>query len=142
MVTLLSDPRVQSAEFLGQLCTSTMAIYPDQKPVLPWVGYLVERGGEFVGACAFKSLPVNGEVEIAYFTFPGYEGQGVATHMAKHLIEIAHHNGVSRVKAQTLPEKNASVKILVKLDFTLLGTVIHPEDGEVWDWCKGTAGCQ
>lgn len=131
---LLSDPRVKDSAFLTQVCTSTIAIYPDQQPILPWVGYLAESEGVFVGACAFKSLPQNSEVEIAYFTFPECEGKGVATHMAEWLIEIANQNGIHRVTAQTLPEKNASTHILEKLKFIFVGVVDHPEDGKVWEW--------
>lgn len=131
---ILSDNRVQNSEFLKQLCTSTIAMYPNQLPMLPWVGYLAEKNGVFVGTCAYKSSPENGEVEIAYFTFPEYEGQGVATIMAQWLINIANQHGVSCVKAQTLPEKNASVRILERLNFVFVGSVDHPEDGKVWEW--------
>ena len=131
---ILSDNRVQNSEFLKQLCTSTIAMYPNQLPMLPWVGYLAEKNGVFVGTCAYKSSPENGEVEIAYFTFPEYEGQGVATLMAQWLINIANQHGVSCVKAQTLPEKNASVRILETLNFVFVGSVDHPEDGKVWEW--------
>jgi [ribosomal protein S5]-alanine N-acetyltransferase len=131
---ILSDNRVQNSEFLKQLCTSTIAMYPNQLPMLPWVGYLAEKNGVFVGTCAYKSSPENGEVEIAYFTFPEYEGQGVATLMAQWLINIANQHGVSCVKAQTLPEKNASVRILERLNFVFVGSVDHPEDGKVWEW--------
>ena len=131
---ILSDNRVQNSEFLKQLCTSTIAMYPNQLPMLPWVGYLAEKNGVIVGTCAFKSSPENGEVEIAYFTFPEYEGQGVATLMAQWMLNIANQHGVSCVKAQTLPEKNASVRILERLNFVFVGSVDHPEDGKVWEW--------
>ncbi len=38
------------------------------------------------------------------------------------------------MRAQTLPEKNASTRILEKLGFSFMGPVQHPEDGEVWEW--------
>ncbi len=131
---LLSGPRIQGSEFLQDLCTSTLAMYPQDLPPLPWVGYLAEQEGEFVGTCAYKSPPVSGEVEIAYFTFPGYEGRGIATRMAQHLIDLAVKSGATSIKAQTLPEENASTRILKKLGFTFVGSVSHPEDGEVWEW--------
>ncbi|PUA29095.1 MAG: hypothetical protein B0W54_00295 [Cellvibrio sp. 79] len=131
---LVNSSRVASSDFLTQICTATLAIYPDSGPVFPWMGYLVEEQGVFTGACAFKSLPVDGTVEIAYFTFPEYEGNGNATNMAKHLIRIASAHGARRVTAQTLPEHNASTHILQKLQFVFAGVVQHPEDGEVWEW--------
>lgn len=101
----------------------------------PWTGYLAVRDTKLVGTCAFKSPPINGRVEIAYFTFPGYEGQGLATAMASALVDIARHEDDRVIVfAQTLPEENASAAILRKLGFQLLGSVEHPEDGIVWEW--------
>lgn len=101
----------------------------------PWVGYVAIENSVPVGTCAFKSPPVDGRVEIAYGTMPGYEGRGIATAMARGLVRIARHENESlTVFAQTLPEENASTSILKKLGFRLIGTVEHPEDGMVWEW--------
>ena len=101
----------------------------------PWVGYFAETDGKLVGTCAFKSPPENGRVEIAYATFPEFEGQGIAKKMAAHLIRVAKaHDPNTLVTAQTLPETNASTSILEKLNFSCIGTVLHPEDGPVWEW--------
>jgi RimJ/RimL family protein N-acetyltransferase len=77
-------------------------------------------------------------VEIAYYTFAEFEGQGIATAMAAELVEMAAREGVALVRAQTLPEVNASCRILGKLGFRNIGTVMHPEDGEVWEWHRET----
>jgi [ribosomal protein S5]-alanine N-acetyltransferase len=37
------------------------------------------------------------------------------------------------VTAQTLPEDNASTRVLRKLGFVLKGSVIDPEEGTVWE---------
>jgi hypothetical protein len=50
-------------------------------------GYLVLETDTIVGTCAFRSPPRSGEVEIAYFTLPKFEGRGFATEMARHLID-------------------------------------------------------
>lgn len=101
----------------------------------PWCAYFALVDNTVVGSCAFKSPIQDGAVEIAYFTFPEFEGKGYATQMASALIEIAESSGESvRIKAQTLPQENISTKILHKLGFKKTGSVIHPEDGEVWDW--------
>lgn len=133
-VEFASSQIIQSSDFLKDLCASVIAIYPNGSPVLPWAGYLAEEQGVFVGTCAFKSLPESGEVEIAYFTFPEHEGRGVATRMAQQLVEIATQSGISDVKAHTLPQQNASTRILEKLGFAHTGSVLHPEDGNVWEW--------
>lgn len=101
----------------------------------PWVGYLTLADSTPVGTCAFKSPPRDGRVEIAYFTFPGHEGCGLATAMAAELVVIARQNRPSiLVAAQTLPERNASHRILEKLGFRHVATLEHPEDGTVWEW--------
>lgn len=78
-------------------------------------------------------------VEIAYFTFPSYEGRGYATAMANLLTVGAGAAPAARtVRAHTLPERNTSVRILEKLGFAHLGQVIDPEDGPVWRWERAT----
>jgi RimJ/RimL family protein N-acetyltransferase len=79
--------------------------------------------------------PKHGRVEIAYFTFPEFEGYGFASAMAARLVTIAreHHPSVV-VAAQTLPERNASHRVLEKLGFRHVDTFEQPEDGMVWKW--------
>jgi [ribosomal protein S5]-alanine N-acetyltransferase len=106
----------------------------------PWGGYLTVADGtnQVIGTCAFKSAP-NGQgvVEIAYFTFPGFEGRGYATAMADALLAIAgREEEVRNVIAHTLPERNASVRLLERLGFRFAGDVVDPEDGPVWRWEK------
>lgn len=126
---------ISLSEIAQEICKATSAIYQVSGFVPPWIGYLTVKDGELVGTCAFKTPPQNGRVEIAYFTFPDYEGKGIATNMASHLIEIARKNAEGIIVfAQTLPEENASTAILKKLGFQLIGEVIHPEDGRVWEW--------
>lgn len=118
-----------------EACRSTAALYAAAGYAEPWLGYLALEGGTIVGTCAFKGPPAGGSVEIAYFTFPGHEGRGVATAMARALLEIARRaDRQVRITAQTLPQENASTAVLRKLGFTLCGSLRHPEDGEVWQW--------
>ncbi len=101
----------------------------------PWVGYLALVGSTPVGTCAFKTPPRDGRVEIAYATFPGHEGGGLATAMAAELVALARRHGPSvLVAAQTLPKRNASHRVLEKLGFRHVATLDHPEDGTVWEW--------
>jgi ribosomal-protein-alanine N-acetyltransferase len=104
----------------------------------PWGGYLAVDPVTLVvvGTCAFKGPPdVRGEVEIAYFTFPTHEGQGYATAMGRALCDRAAASiGVKWVRAHTLRDRNASVRVLEKLGFTWDGDVQDPEDGPVWRW--------
>lgn len=105
-----------------------------------WGGYLaVDEDGQVIGTCAFKGAPdTGGEVEIAYFTFPAYEGHGFGGAMAAALLAQATESDIVRtVCAHTLPEANASTRILSRLGFAQTGIVVDPEDGPVWRWERG-----
>lgn len=100
----------------------------------PWGSYVVELDGQPVGVAAFKSAPAaSGEVEIAYMTFPAFEGRGHATATIAALVDVAIGAG-ARPIALTLPEENASNRALRRNGFCFAGEVIDPEDGLVWRW--------
>ena len=122
-------------EFAREILEQTASLYAAEGYAKPWVGYLAREDGACIGFCAFKTPPEDGAVEIAYATMPGHEGKGVATRMAAAVIEIARDERPKiTIRAQTLPEENASTAILKKLGFALVGDVTHPEDGLVWEW--------
>jgi ribosomal-protein-alanine N-acetyltransferase len=101
----------------------------------PWIGYLAIADGACVGTCAFKCAPRDGCVELAYFTFPGHEGRGLATRMCGELVALAHTADPAIViTAQTLPERNASTRVLEKTGFRWDLELDHPEDGRIWEW--------
>jgi RimJ/RimL family protein N-acetyltransferase len=123
---------------IADVLAATTAMYARNGFEPPWLAYLAVEGGRVVGTCAFTGPPRAGEAEIAYFTFPGNEGTGVATRMARSLLRIAREaaTGPAVVCAHTLPREGASVAILRKLGFEFLGEIGHPEDGRVWKWSK------
>jgi RimJ/RimL family protein N-acetyltransferase len=86
-----------------------------------------------VGHGAFKAPPVNGIVEIAYAIDPDHRGKGYATEVARGLVDYAFgFPEVSVVRAHTLPEENASTRVLQECGFRRVGEVVDPEDGLVW----------
>jgi RimJ/RimL family protein N-acetyltransferase len=98
---------------------------------------LVARStGATVGTAGFKGPPTaEGIVEIAYGIAPEHEGQGYGTEAAEALLQYASASAaVHLVRAHTLPESNASTRILQKNGFTFAGEVLDPEDGRVWRW--------
>ena len=119
-----------------------LSVYPMQQEFYkvigyepPWVGYFVQLNEKWVGTCAFKGAPKNHSVEVAYYTFEPFEGQGIGTEMCRQLVQLAKTtNPEVRVTARTLPEENASTSILRKNGFRFLGAVDDPEDGTVWEW--------
>jgi len=101
------------------------------------LGYLVVEGEsqQLAGTCSFKGPPDGtGSVEIAYFTFPGFENRGIATEMARFLIErVREDEKVRTVLAYTLPEHNASTRVLEKIGMRFAGEA--EEDGSpIWRW--------
>jgi RimJ/RimL family protein N-acetyltransferase len=105
----------------------------------PWtLGFAVinRQSRVVIGAASFKGAPDSaGMVEIAYGIVPSFEGRGYATEAARGLVDYAESNDeVRRIIAHTMPEANASTRVLRKCGFTFAGEVIDPEDGRVWRW--------
>jgi RimJ/RimL family protein N-acetyltransferase len=103
-----------------------------------WGGFLVvdDHARQVIGTCAYVGAPdAHGAVEIAYFTFPPYEGRGYGGAMAGALVDDAGARGVVRmVYAHTLPAANASTRILARQQFQQRGTAQDDEVGLVWRW--------
>ncbi|MGZ4090731.1 MAG: GNAT family N-acetyltransferase [Bacteroidia bacterium] len=61
-------------------CQTLLKMWEDYYPVigfnLPWVGYFVKRDDKIVGCCAFTGVPKDKCVEVSYWTFKEFEGQG------------------------------------------------------------------
>ena len=128
-----ADKAFLSADWLARLHALTSAD--------PWVlGFsLVHREtGNAVGRAGFKGPPrAEGVVEVAYGVDPDHQGKGYATEVAEALTAWAFGDPRVRVVcAHTLPEPNASTRVLTKCGFRHLGEVMDPEDGLVWRWEK------
>ena len=107
----------------------------------PWIhGFAMKSrvDDRVIGQCGFKGPPDgDGVVEIAYAVDPDRQSRGYATEAAKALVDFAHaEEGVRVVCAHTLPENNASTRVLTKCGFQHVGEVMDPDDGLVWRWEK------
>ncbi len=122
-----------SPDYLARLDASTEAD--------PWThgfGLIHTDTGAVIGFGGFKGPPgADGVVEIAYGVVPDYQGKGFATEAAQALVAYAFNSGrVRMVRAHTLPEPNASTRVLARCGFRHMGEVTDPEDGLVWRWEK------
>jgi ribosomal-protein-alanine N-acetyltransferase len=118
-----------------ELIEQTLGLLTRNPRPQQWGCYLASVGEDTVGTCAFKAAPDDkGLVEIAYMTFPAFEGRGHATAMAGKLVEVARSGGASMAIAHTLAEENASTRALRRNHFVHTGEVNDPEDGLVWRW--------
>jgi len=85
----------------------TLAMLSAAPTPAPWVGYLAadEPSEMVVGTCAFKTGPdQDGVIQIAYFTFPSFEGRGVATPWPASFSKwLAHHRKCGRSSLTRCP---------------------------------------
>lgn len=103
----------------------------------PWVGYFIKNEVAVLGSCGFTGPPMAEAVEIAYWTFPAFEGRGVASFACRELIKMARKaRPAITITAKTAPLKNASVSILEKNGFILKGVTQDHEIGEAWFWVQ------
>ncbi|TAE49933.1 MAG: N-acetyltransferase [Bacteroidetes bacterium] len=120
---------------LSEVLSMTISYYDVIGFHQPWIGYLVRQNQEWVGSAAFKGAPVENKIEIAYWVFEAYEGRGIGTQICHELVSLAQATDPGlTITARTLPERNASCRILEKNGFRLLGTVYEKDDGDVWEW--------
>jgi ribosomal-protein-alanine N-acetyltransferase len=120
-------------EWLARLATATQ---PD-----PWAfgfGLFLPPGMTLVGCAGFVTPPgPEGIVELAYGVAPEHQGKGYATETAQALVSFAFADpNVRTVRAHTLPENNASTRVLTKCGFTRVADQLDPVDGLVWRWEK------
>jgi [ribosomal protein S5]-alanine N-acetyltransferase len=91
---------------------------------------------ELVGWGGFKGPPRDGEVELGYEIAEERRGRGLATEATDAMLaEAFADERVSAVIAHTLPERNASNRVLEKAGFRFDGDA--DEDGErVWRYVR------
>jgi ribosomal-protein-alanine N-acetyltransferase len=103
-----------------------------------WLTYfpIHKQDNKLIGSGGYKGKPTEyGTVEIGYEITPAYRNKGFATEMAKGLISNAFtDNSVKLIIAHTLPEENASTKILTRFGFVKTGEIMDPDDGLIWKW--------
>ncbi|MBK8632335.1 MAG: GNAT family N-acetyltransferase [Saprospiraceae bacterium] len=128
--------------FFTEDCQKMIDIYKDFYPqigfVPPWVGYFILNDDTVVGFCGFVGAPQNGQVELSYYTFEKYEGQGIATTACKLMVDMAvQTDDKLTITAKTAPFENASTKILTKNGFVYKEVVQDHEIGDAWLWVYG-----
>jgi RimJ/RimL family protein N-acetyltransferase len=94
--------------------------------------FVTDEPPELIGWGGFKGAPRNGVIELGYEIAEARQGRGLATAAVRAMvIEAFADKGVIAVIAHTLPERNASNRVLEKVGFHYDGEAL--EDGEdVW----------
>jgi RimJ/RimL family protein N-acetyltransferase len=110
----------------------------DAMVAIDWDGYVMihRESAVLMGACGARKYPdPSGGVEIAYGVAPEFQGKGLATEAARALsAQVLRRPEVRYVFACTLPEPNASTRVLTKCGFMRAGDTIDPDEGVVWKW--------
>jgi ribosomal-protein-alanine N-acetyltransferase len=102
----------------------------------PWLFvHLADRA--VIGLGGFKGPPdpAVGMVELGYGIAPARRGSGYATEAARGLLEAAFRlPEIGAVCAHTLPEMNASARVLLRAGFQRVAELVDPVDGHIWRW--------
>ena len=127
--------KIYASTHCQQLINSMSEYYPKIGFNKPWIGYFAFNNNQVVGTGGFTEQPKDGKVEIVYWTFKEFEGQGIASFVCKQLITIAKATASTIiVTAKTAPEYNASTKILQNNGFTFTEIVQDDEISDAWLW--------
>lgn len=118
-------------------CLSTWALRARQvveTPAdAPWVTGVVrdESVGRTVGRAGFHAAPdEKGVVEVGYALDPAYRGRGYGHAILAQLIERARATPeVSVVRTSIAPDNAASLAVIARYDFVLIGEQWDEEDG-------------
>jgi hypothetical protein len=96
------------------------------------------RDHQVVGTCGFQGPVRAGRVEIAFWTFPPFEGRGWATSMTRALVARAFADpDVQTVVAHTLPERSPAASVLTANGLVRVQSRRRDESGKrgrVWRW--------
>lgn len=79
-----------------------------------------------VGLGGFKGAPAGGDAELGYSVVEAYQRQGYATEAVAGMVAWAFERDLSRVVAHTLPGLHASIKVLERNGFELVGEGEEP----------------
>jgi ribosomal-protein-alanine N-acetyltransferase len=113
------------ASFTGALERTREALVVDPG-MTEWGPRLFLTDTELVGWGGFKGAPADGTVEVGYEIAPARQGRGLATAALRALVAEAFADArVERVIAHTLPERNASNRVLEKVGFRFDGEAVE-----------------
>ena len=126
---------IYSSTDCQQVINAMDEYYPKIGFNIPWVGYFVFKNNKVVGTGGFTGQPKDGKIEIAYWTFKEFEGQGIASFTCKALISISKKTDPTiTITAKTAPEYNASTKVLQNNNFEFTEVAQDDGIGEAWLW--------
>lgn len=92
-----------------------------------WIIGDVDETPTLVGVAGAKGKPTDGRVEIGYGVVAEYQRRGYATRATRSLVDRAFLDpAVTTLVAETLPDHAASIGVLEKCGFELVGAGSEP----------------
>lgn len=93
-----------------------------------------------IGVVLFKGPPdAFGNVEIAYSIAPSWRCQGYGREVVQAVLDAVREvSSIQQVCAHTLPEMNASSRVLAHCGFEKVREIEDVDLGPVWRWEKST----
>ncbi len=128
---LFSDPLgfIGGAEDVVRLRLNQLEARPE---IAPWLlrALVVRETRVAVGFIGFHDAPdERGMTEIGYEVLPSFRRQGYAIEAVSALIGWAGRHGVSTVRACVSPDNDASLALLARQGFAVIGEQVDEEDG-------------
>lgn len=125
------DPHgfIGGAEDVVRLRLNQLEARPE---IAPWLlrALVVRETRVAVGFIGFHDAPdERGIAEIGYEVLPSFRRQGYAIEAVSALIGWAGRHGVSTVRACVSPDNDASLALLARQGFTVVGEQVDEEDG-------------
>jgi [ribosomal protein S5]-alanine N-acetyltransferase len=104
-----------------------------------WGGTMIEHtSSTAVGQMGCKGPPnSSGEIEIGYGVNPAFQGRGYASELVIAFCTwLLERKSVGSVRAETLIDNLASIRVLEKSGFVRTGTRDDPSDGRLILWSR------
>jgi RimJ/RimL family protein N-acetyltransferase len=98
-----------------------------------------DQTNKIIGSCGFKNTPINGRVEVGYGVAPHARCRGAATAALRLLLEMAFAAGEKEVMAEIEPTNLASLRVVQKLGFAVVGYRVDEEGEHVGQWVKSSS---
>lgn len=98
-------------------------------------GFVTDTEGDFIGRAGFYFVPEVNKYEIGFSLLPQYWGKGLATEIARGLLEYAFDQlHLDSVCARTIAGNQASENVLHKNGFSFLGERAFSLGRQVFLW--------
>ena len=107
-----------SHDYLRKIKDRQLA-HPEEYPLAVDQLIILDETNTVIGTIYFKSLPVDGSVEIGYGMSPHYEGNGYMSEALLLMIIVGKKYGINKVTADTTIDNIKSQKVLRRNGFVL-----------------------